>query len=363
MSKYTLYGAEVSYYTGKARAYLRWRGAPFEEVNATGEIYRDVIMPNIGWPVIPVLKAPDGSFVQDTGDIIAHVEAAGDFEKSVYPEGEVQKFVSELIHLYADEWLVLPAMHYRWSFNEDWAYGEFGEMSAPHLSPQEQYQLGAKNGARFKGALPVLGVHDETIPGIEVSYLAFLDDFSAHLEVHDYVFGARPTLADFALIGPLYAHLWRDPESRILMETRAPRVVEWVHRVNSGAQGEGEVVAGDEIPQTLLALLSRQMREQFPALKQTLALFEEWTKDAEAEARLPRGLGEIKVSVEGHEGPAVARSFPLYRLQAVHDAYGALGAEARVKADTLLEKIGGDIFQETRLPARLTRRDYRLALA
>ena len=74
MPAYTLYGAEVSYFTGKAHAYLRWRGADFEEQIATQQVYRDIILPNVGWPVIPVMKMPDGTIVQDTADIIEQVE-------------------------------------------------------------------------------------------------------------------------------------------------------------------------------------------------------------------------------------------------------------------------------------------------
>jgi hypothetical protein len=35
----TLYGAEISYYTGKVRAFLQWKGLPFVEVPATGDVY------------------------------------------------------------------------------------------------------------------------------------------------------------------------------------------------------------------------------------------------------------------------------------------------------------------------------------
>ena len=51
----TLYGAEVSYFTGKVRAYLRWAAIPFEEVLSTADVYRQVIVPAVGAPVIPVL--------------------------------------------------------------------------------------------------------------------------------------------------------------------------------------------------------------------------------------------------------------------------------------------------------------------
>ena len=53
MPGYTLYGAEVSYFTGKARAYLDWRGVDYVEELATQQVYRDIILPSVGWPVIP----------------------------------------------------------------------------------------------------------------------------------------------------------------------------------------------------------------------------------------------------------------------------------------------------------------------
>ena len=79
MIKLTLIGCEHSYFTGKARGYLRWKGVPFAEVLSTLEVYGTVILPQVGWAVIPVLKiegevgaAP--RYVQDTSDIIDEVE-------------------------------------------------------------------------------------------------------------------------------------------------------------------------------------------------------------------------------------------------------------------------------------------------
>ena len=363
MTGYTLYGAEVSYFTGKARAYMRWRGVPFTEEVATQAVYRDIILPVVGWPVIPVVKAPDGTLLQDTADIIAHVEAAERLQPPVAPAGPVQRFVAELLHLYADEWLVIPAMHYRWSFNEDWVYGEFGALSAPQASRAEQYEIGKKNGQRFKGALPALGVSAETTPGIEKSYEGFLADFSRHLAGHPFLLGGRPCLADFAFIGPLYAHLYRDPASGELMKRRAPKVADWVGRTHAGERGTGDLLAGDAIPETLEPILARQMREQFPALEETVKLFEGWAETATQGAFVPRALGEIQIEIEGHSGPAQARTFPLLRMQAVTDAYDAMDAAAKVRADALLERVRGLPLKTFRLPRRLTRTSYRLALA
>ena len=363
MTGYTLYGAEVSYFTGKARAYLRWRGVPFTEEIATQAVYRDLILPAVGWPVIPVLTAPDGTVVQDTADIIAHVEAVEHLSPPATPATPLQRFVAELLHLYADEWLVIPAMHYRWSFNEDWAYQEFGALSAPQLSRAEQYEIGKKNGQRFKGALPALGVSEETIPGIEISYEAFLAEFSRHLAAHPFLLGERPCLADFAFIGPLYAHLYRDPTSGEMMKRSAPRVADWVERVHAGIAGEGELMADDAIPETLEPILARQMREQFPALEETVKLFAGWCETATSGAFVPRALGEIQIEIEDHAGPAQARTFPLLRMQAVTDAYDAMDEGARVRADALLDRVRGLPLKTFRLPKRLVRTNFRLALA
>lgn len=363
MSQYTLYGAEVSYYTGKARAYLRWRGAPFTEQLATQAVYREVILPNVGWPVIPVLRAPDGTILQDTADIIDYVEAREGLSPPAIPKGPLQRFVAQLLHLYADEWLVIPAMHYRWNYNEDWAYGEFGALSVPDAARADQYETGKAIARPFRGALPVLGIHPETVPGVEKSYEAFLADFSRHLETSPYLLGCRPCLADFAFIGPLYAHLYRDPASGELMKRIAPKVADWVERTHAGERGTGELAADDSAPETLEPILARQMREQFPALEETVKLFADWSADLPAGTFLPRGLGEIQVRIEGTEGTAQARTFPLLRMQTVTDAYDALDEAAKEKADALLERVRGAPLKTFRLPRRLTRTNFRLALA
>ena len=182
MTHYTLYGAPVSLFSGKARAYLRWKGAAFDEVLTSTDVMKEIV-PIIGWPVIPVLRAPGGEWIQDTGDIINRVEADHP-APSVYPQDGVMRFISELLHVYGDEWLTLPAMHYRWNYNEEVTYASFGAMAAPDASQETQYKIGKKRGQMFKGFVPMLGINEFTIPAIKRSYESFLDEFSAHLAAH-----------------------------------------------------------------------------------------------------------------------------------------------------------------------------------
>jgi len=75
-------------------------------------------------------------------------------------------------------------MHYRWNYNEDWIYGEFGRSALPDGTPEEQVTRGKQTGKRFRGFVPMLGINDETIPAIEQSYEALLADLNAHFANH-----------------------------------------------------------------------------------------------------------------------------------------------------------------------------------
>jgi len=363
VSQYSLFGSQASLFTGKARGYLRWKKLDFVEHAVTQKIMEEVILPNVGWPVIPVLQVPNGQVVQDTVDIIARVEAVAT-GPSVMPEGPIQQLVSLLLQLYADEWLTIPAMHYRWNYNEEWIYSEFGRSSAHDASPEEQYRLGKERGQRFRDSVPLMGINEDTIPGIECAYEAFLADFSKHLEQHRYIMGDRPSLADFALLGPLYAHLYRDPASGEIMKRLAPRVALWTERTIAGGTTEdGLLVDADAIPETLIPILTRHMGEHLPVLTETNKMLAKWAAGARPDEEVPRRLDMTPFTTGGSTGMCMSKSFSLLRLQAVLDCIAELPPESRAAASDLLTQIGGSALLEFKLCHRLERRDCLLKLA
>ena len=114
---YRLFSWEHSYFSGKARAYLRFKQRAgslepgFEDVLATPELIAKLLVPRSGSNVVPQLEAPDGAWVQDTSEIIDHVEAAHP-RVPVVPDAATaprQCLAHYLIELLADEWLVVPA--------------------------------------------------------------------------------------------------------------------------------------------------------------------------------------------------------------------------------------------------------------
>ena len=360
MSHYTLYGAQISYYTGKVRAYLAWKAIPFVEVLATAQAYSEIILPRVGFPVIPVVVTPEGTTLQDSSDIIETLEQHFP-SQPISPTSGVQRFVAALLELYGDEWLLIPAMHYRWHYNRDWAVREFGAVIAPDASQEEQFAIGEKRAVPFARAAISLGAEPHMHAAIEKSYEALLGELDRHFALHPFLLGALPCLGDFALYGPLYAHLYRDPASGELMRRLAPAVVQWVERMRDGSgPRDGTFLSGDAIPETLWPILQRMMREQLPELLDTSVALSGWLLEHPGE-KIPRGIGEHEFLLEGVRGRRTIGVYKLWMLQRALDVYRQLTETERRAADALLERSGGQLLRALDLP-RLRRDGMSVAL-
>lgn len=339
---YILYGADHSLYTGKARAYMRFKGLNWEEVTATREVYKSIILPRAGVAIVPVLATADGHVVQDTTDIIDFLEAAHP-AVSVYPDTPLQKLVALMLELYADEWLVIPAMHYRWSVldqQRDFIFSEFGRMSAPEASPQEQVLIGERTSKMFRGSVPMLGITAQTMPAIEEVYLELLDQLDSHFSQYEFLLGSRPSIGDFGLIGPLYAHLARDPVPKALMQERAPNVYAWVERMNNPVPLSGDFLADDEIPATLLPILKTMCRDQLPDVLDVIRHNAIWLEQNPG-GDIPRYLGMHPFRTGSASGERVIHSYAQWMFQRPWSHYQSLSGQQRAKADTLLKAVGG----------------------
>lgn len=364
--EYKLYGGEISYFTGKARAYLRFKNIPFRELVATRDVYKNVIMRRVGWPVIPVVVTPENETLQDTTDIIDALEKRFP-QASVYPNTPRQRLVALLLEVYGDEWLKIPAMHYRWTKNRDWIIEEFGRLAQPDLPPDERRRAGEKASRPFAGALPALGATPNSASAIEKSYQDMLTELDTHFANHDYLFGTRPSIGDFGLIGPLYAHQYRDPASGELMRELAPHVARWVTRMlHPPEPNSGRFDAADTIQPTLMPILKRMMREYLPILDKTALAFAQFVENKPAivrgEESLPRAIGMHDYELEGVIEQRAIFLFDLWMLQRPLDYFRKLsGAELDAVRD-LLNETGGEALLNFPSYPRLTRRNFRLSL-
>lgn len=366
-SHYTLYGAPISYFTGKVRAYLDWKQLPYREVLSDAGVYRDIIVPRVGFPVIPVVTTDAGETLQDSTDIIDALEARHG-EPSVVPSTGVQRLAAALLELYGDEWLVIPAMHYRWHHNREWALRAFGELSVPQATPEEQLAVGTRRAGPFAQAAELLGASTPQMQAaVERSYEALLAELDAHFAQLPYALGTRPSIADFGLYGPLYAHQYRDPASGALMRRLAPNVVAWVQRLEQqAAPRQGEFLPDDAIAGTLHPVLRRQMREQMPVLADSVRVLTAWLAEHPGEPpgkSLPRAIGLHAFELEGVRGERIVRPYSLWMMQRARDVYRGLAGDERARADAWLASVGGEAFRDFVDPPRLVRSGLSVALA
>jgi hypothetical protein len=187
-AQYVLWGAPLSLYTGKLRSYLVKKGIPHVECSPPHPVFQTRILPAIGYFVIPVLEAPDGTIHQETTLIIEHLEERFP-EPRLTPATPVQTTVAMLIDAIASEGLLRPAMHYRWSqphlaTNEPFLRAEFGRVASASRNRKERDAAAAPAMQAMQAYLPALGVTPATIPAIEQAYEAVLDVLEAHFVHH-----------------------------------------------------------------------------------------------------------------------------------------------------------------------------------
>ena len=339
---YTLYGALFSLYTGKARAYLRYKNVPYKEVFSSLKVYKRIIVPNTGVRFIPVVKTPEGQYIQDTAEIIDAIETQHP-QRPVYPPTPKQRIVSQLFEFYGDEWLLLPAMHYRWNKdNDDYIYGHFGSVVLPGWPAFIRRFLGKKVGSKFKGFVPLLGITEKTIPALEQWYESeLLPLLDAHFAKHDYLLGSAASVGDFGLMGPLYAHLYLDPYPGQLIKAKAPNVEAWINRMNSTPTEVGNWQLDDAIPDTLLPVLQLLFRDHWPVVQDTLSAFSVWSKQ-NADTAIPRMIGQHPFCINGAEGSRSITTFSVWKYQRILDTFNGLNEEKQEQVNAFLNACGAD---------------------
>ena len=329
-SPYLYHGADVSYFSGKVRPALPQKNLWYREVVPNLK----EIVGKTGVAFIPVLMTPDGEAWQDTSNILDRLEAAHP-DPPLYPMTPVQRVVAYLIELYGDEIGLLPAMHYRWSFEEsakkarvDFALGS-GNRSAANQFADRMAQ--GKN---------MLGVSPATAPAIEAHLSELLGALCAHFEEHRFLLGDSMSLADCGLMGPFYGHLFRDavPE-RLLLES-AFRVCCWIERMNRPPLDQKGWLPNDALAETLKPVL-RIMADGAPLLLDAIRQIDAWA-DANPNAAPPRAIGLYETPYRDVKLSLLCRPYTLWMVQRPLAAYAALAEPERAQVDAALDGTGWD---------------------
>lgn len=268
---YTLHVYDISYFSGKMQAYLAYKGIPHRVHEIAWRELVDRIVPRTGLAEVPVVECADGTFLRDSTAMIEWFEQRY-AHASVIPPDPAAAFFCRLLEDYADEGLWRPALYYRWAFARDAGLysRRFTEdfLSYPLMPP-------ALLRATVRRRQRVAYVRGEGITAgnrgdVERHYVDELADLERVFRRRPFLFGDRPSLADFGYFASMFRHFGSDPTPARIMRNEAPAVYEWVARMwNARADrfGEAAWAAGDAgLPDGLEPLLARAARRYLPWL-------------------------------------------------------------------------------------------------
>ncbi len=360
---YRLYGWPVSPYTAKVRAYVRFKELPVVERRPSLPELVLRIKRAVGKAVMPTVLTPSKKWLQDSSDIIDAFERRFP-EPTITPTGPRQRLASSLLELHGDEWLPMAALHYRWNVpeNEAFAYDEFGRYGLPWFPAFLRERAGRRVGGAMSRYLPMLGVTDATIPGLERFTETLIARLDLHLADQPYLLGTRPCLGDFALYGPLWAHLFRDPGTTRMFDS-APAVRAWMARLERRPAKPGSFHEHDEVPETLEPILSAVFEEQLVYKRALVDAIDAWCVEHPEATRVPRALGDTEAfSVGGVSGSRRLVTFGQWMLQRPVEALAAMTPEERESVDPWLDRLGGEGFRTLEIRNPFERRDFKMRL-
>ena len=272
--EYTLIGNELSFFTRKLEAQLRFQRIPWRYQFKT-EARREAFETRAGTHFIPLLSTPDRWLLQDTISIGPFLNER--FKASpVIPETTLQRALCFVLEDAFNHWLGRVCVHSRWCYpdNVAWVGPRFGanmmldrSIDLP-FTDEELDQLGhlgpTMNEGFGQNACAVNGVGADQATGVQADFREMLDVLSGHFAHHPFLLGDRPCLADFALAGASKAHFITDPEPK-----------SWLGQYEAMLTGytapffaDDELTAGDwlhddALPDTLPSILDYLARTYF----------------------------------------------------------------------------------------------------
>lgn len=252
---FRLYGAELSPYSVKVRAYLTFKGLSFEWLSRSNARQAEFAK-YAKLPMVPVLVDAEDTALQDSTPIIEALEQRYP-EPSIMPANGSLRFLSALIEDYADEWLNKAMFYYRWSFEADRESAAKRIIEMLYEGAEAPAGLEQAIQTRMAGRLHHVGASVETAPVIEASFARVLELLEAHLRSRSYLFGEAPSLADFGLASQL-RQLLSDPTPGARIRAEAPHVVVWVERMEA-PQALGGFESLDTLRPTLSPLLETEI--------------------------------------------------------------------------------------------------------
>ncbi len=225
----TLFKSDISYFSGKLEAYLRYRGIDYAAVDVTAHTLR-YLAQQTGIGKMPALKLPDGRWLFDTTPTIQWLEMQ-QAEDVITPSDPALAFFALLIEDYADEWLWRPAMWWRWVpklSRRTVGYKIGKEIINPFLASPAGWYFAHRQLREWVWGD---GVNRDNSAQVRDMLFREFELLEPLLASRPFLLGQQPSIADFGYFGPMFRHFGNDPDPAEVMRREAPNTYEWVARL------------------------------------------------------------------------------------------------------------------------------------
>lgn len=267
---YELIGSELSMFTVKLEAQLRFQGIPYQWLYKKNSESK-AIQQRSGTLFVPLLKTPDGWLVNDTITIGPMLHERF-YQAPVIPKNPMQRALCFILEDYYNHWMPRHALHSRWCYPENIEevgrnFGinmVLGKSIEEELTQEEERQvLGTGKHMQESFGLPaceVQGAGEDQREAMQADFKLMMQLLSDHLKSNNFLLGDRPCLADFALVGTAKAHFLLDPVPRTWLGEYQAMLEEYVARVWDLDQASMSWSDDDHIPDTLLAIMEHMVK-------------------------------------------------------------------------------------------------------
>jgi glutathione S-transferase len=264
--EYALVGNELSFFSRKLEAQLRFQQAPWRWHFKTQDRAAE-LEARAGTHFIPLLMTPDKWLIHDTIALGPLLDQRFP-ERSVIPASPLQRSCCFILEDAFNHWLGRVCVHTRWCYpdNVAWVGPRFGanmvldrSINEP-FTEQELTDLAGIGPMMYEGfgknVCEYNGVGTEQADAVRADFSLMLQALDTHFADNDFLLGPRPCLADFALAGASKAHFITDPTPASWLGEYEAMLRDYTGRFFDDEQNiEGEWLQDDQVPDTLPVIL------------------------------------------------------------------------------------------------------------
>lgn len=240
---YRLYGGQFSPFSQKVAGFMRFKGiahawieraaAKTEEFNRYAKL-----------PLLPLLVGADEAVLQDSTAILEVLSRRYPDPSTRHPEPAIG-FLAALLEDFADEWVNKALQHYRWG--DDGAASSAAAIAQLALGDSEAAYHAAGEAeilARMQARKPIIGLTPSAAEVIGASFQRTVRALSAIFTDRQFLFGDRPSTADFSLAAQL-SQLNRIAAARDVFAAEGAGLLAWLARMEQ-PENQGEFLPPEQ---------------------------------------------------------------------------------------------------------------------